>query len=726
MNYWLLTTEYPPFHGGGISTYCYFTAQMLAETGYSVTVFVPDDGISDLVAENSGPGITLVRFNSNRDRLHASLGYAARLSHAFAHLIQTRIEKEGAPDIIEAQDYLGIAYYLTQQKHLGYPFLGDIPIVITLHSPAFIYLEYNRVPTYRFPEFWTGEMEKQAIKAADLLISPTRFLVEEIGRYMDISDKPLHILGNPYTLPEKLLPGEEGIPKTSRFTRNKIVYYGKLSPQKGSFELLKYFKTLWDEGFQHSLHIVGGTDIVYHPEMQTMGQIVEQRYGAYIRKGLLRLYGKIRPDQIKENLEDAHVILVPSIVDNLPYVVMEAMSLGKVVLASRQGGQREMMEDGVSGFLFDHHEPGSFERQLLKILALPDETVEQIGARARQSVKESYSFGVIGPQKTRFLQNAKKQAIQDRHFPFLYQEKTVSPVDIPPGNRLLSVVIPYYNMGAYLEECVRSVQNSTYPEIEILIVNDGSTDEASLKKLEFIAGWEKVRVLHQKNQGLALTRNEGAGQARGAFLAFLDADDRIDPLYYEKAVRALQKNDNVYFAGAWVQYFENSDQLWPTFTPQPPYALVHNPVNSSGLVYKRAAFLEGGLNDPIVDYGLEDYESVVSMLHRGYNGVVLPEKLFYYRVRSGSMFRDITLEKLLYSNKYITEKHADYYTKFAVQTVNLLNANGPGYLFDNPTFEIKVSSQTAKESAFLLKVKSFVKRSQRLKKIVLTIKKLKR
>ena len=341
-------------------------------------------------------------------------------------------------------------------------------------------------------------------------------------------------------------------------------------------------------------------------------------------------------------------------------------------------------------------------------------------------MKASYSFGVIGPQKIRFLQNAKKQAIQDRHFPFLYQEKTVSPVDIPPGNRLLSIVIPYYNMGAYLEECVRSVQNSTYPDIEILIVNDGSTDEVSLKKLEFIAGWEKVRILNQKNQGLALTRNEGARQARGAFLAFLDADDRVDPLYYEKAVRALQKNDNVYFAGAWVQYFENSDQLWPTFTPQPPYALVHNPVNSSGLVYKRAAFLEGGLNDPIVDYGLEDYESVVSMLHRGYNGVVLPEKLFYYRVRSGSMFRDITLEKLLYSNKYITEKHADYYTKFAVQTVNLLNANGPGYLFDNPTFEIKVSSQTAKESAFLLKVKSFVKRSQRLKKIVLTIKKLKR
>ena len=719
MNYWLLTTEYPPFHGGGISTYCHFTALMLAEMGHKVTVFVQDDGIRDWdTSSNNNPGITLCRFNSNRNRLHTSLGYAARLSYEFADIVKTFIDRDGRPDIIEAQDYLGIAYYLTQQKHLGYPYLNDIPIAITLHSPAFIYLEYNRVPTYRFPDFWTGEMEKQAIGAADLLISPTRFLVEEISNYIDISCKPVHILANPYTPPE--------LPTPSRFTRNKIVYYGKLSPQKGSFELLKYFKDLWDEGFPHPLCIIGGTDIVYHPEMQTMGQLVARRYGSYIKKGLLQLHGKIRPDQIKDTLEDAHVILFPSTVDNLPYVVMETMSLGKVVLASKQGGQREMMEDGVSGFLFDHNEPGSFARQLQKILALPDQTVHQIGIAARHFVKKSYSFETIGPKKVRLLQEVSGARSEDRHFPFLHQEKTTAPAGIPSGNHLLSVVIPYYNMGPYIEECIRSVENSTYPDIEILVINDGSTDNSSLRTLALLEGRGKIRVIHQKNQGLALTRNEGARQARGTFLAFLDADDKVDPLYYEKTIRALKMNDNVYFAGSWVRYFENRSQLWPTFTPQPPYALVHNPLNSSGLVYKRAAFIAGGLNDPLVDYGLEDYESVISMLHQGFNGVVLPEVLFHYRVRTDSMFRAITREKLLYSNKYIAEKHADYYAKFAVQTVNLLNANGPGYLFDNPTLEVRVSATTAKENALLLKMKSFVKGNQQLKKIVLTIKKFNR
>ncbi|HMI59691.1 MAG TPA: glycosyltransferase [Puia sp.] len=561
-------------------------------------------------------------------------------------------------------------------------------------------------------------MEKQAIGAADLLVTPTRFIADEIQNYTDLSKKKVHLLANPYR------SGENEPPE--RFLRNKIVYYGKLSPQKGSFELLKYFKDLWDSGFRHPLYIIGGTDIVYHPEMQTMGQWVEKHYADYIAGGLLQLLGKIQPRQIKEQLSDAHLIIVPSIVDNLPYVVMETMSLGKVVLASRQGGQREMIEDGVSGFLFDHDVPGDFAARLLMILSLPDDEVQRIGSRACQRVRESYAFDVVGPQKIGLLQQMKSQSMPKDHFPFLHQEKSI-PLEnyqIPDGR--LTVVIPYYNMGPYIEECVRSVMDSTYKNLEVLIVNDGSSDPASIEKLKSFESQEKVRVFHQKNQGLALTRNEGARQAVGTYLAFLDADDKVAPSYYEKTITALKKNTNVYFAGAWVQYFENSRQLWPTFTPQPPYLFVHNPVNSSGLVYKRAAFLQGGLNDKRTDYGLEDYESVVNMMHHGFNGVVVPEVLFHYRVRSGSMFRAISREKLLYSNKYIIEKHADYYTKFAAQIVNLLNANGPGYLFDNPTLEVRVNSKMIRDNVVLLKIKSLVKGSQKLKKIVLSIKKFKR
>jgi len=402
---------------------------------------------------------------------------------------------------------------------------------------------------------------------------------------------------------------------------------------------------------------------------------------------------------------------------------MEAMSLGKIVLASIQGGQREMIEDGISGFLFDHNKPETFPEQLNKILSLDDEEIELIAAKAQQRIKELFAFKTIQKEKENFLQVVRSKAISKNHFPFVHQEEIEPPGEKGFEKDLLTVVVPFYNMGKYIEECIQSLINSSYKKMEIIIINDGSTDALSAEKLHKISSKENISIINRDNNGLAATRNYGASIAKGEFLAFLDADDKVASAYYEKAICALKQKDNVFFAGSWVQYFENSNAVWPTFTPQPPYALVHNPINSSGLVYKRNAFLKGGLNDAKVGYGMEDYESVIQMLHNGYNGIVLPEILFFYRVRSGSMFRNVTKEKLLYSNKYISEKHTHYYTKFAIQIINLLNASGPGYLYDNPTFEISVSTKSASESILFFKLKNFIKKSERLKKITLTLKK---
>jgi glycosyltransferase involved in cell wall biosynthesis len=271
-------------------------------------------------------------------------------------------------------------------------------------------------------------------------------------------------------------------------------------------------------------------------------------------------------------------------------------------------------------------------------------------------------------------------------------------------------------------ECVQSIRASTYRDIEILVINDGSTDPESLAVLKQLEQ-SGINVFHKPNEGLADTRNYGAGKATGDWLAFLDADDMVAPGYYEKALRVLKHYKNVFFVGSFAQYFGDTNRKWATYTPQPPYALVHNPVNSSGLVYKKAAFLEAGLNDKKVDYGLEDYESVIHLLSKGYNGVILPECLFQYRVRGDSMIRKITREKLLYSYKYIAEKHSSYYATFATQINNLLNANGPGFLFDNPTFAVTVVTNPEKNSWLFRKLKALVKKNRTLKKIALSLKK---
>src|SRR5689334_20942866 len=111
---------------------------MLVEMNVSLTTFIPDDTISDYNISNTPEANRIIRFNTNRSNSAAWLAYAARPSYEFANIVQDIIKIEGKPDIIEAQDYMGIAWYLLQFKHQLYPAVKDIPVVITLHSPSFL------------------------------------------------------------------------------------------------------------------------------------------------------------------------------------------------------------------------------------------------------------------------------------------------------------------------------------------------------------------------------------------------------------------------------------------------------------------------------------------------------------------------------------------------------------------------------------------------------------
>ena len=97
----------------------------------------------------------------------------------------------------------------------------------------------------------------------------------------------------------------------------------------------------------------------------------------------------------------------------------------------------------------------------------------------------------------------------------------------------VSVVIPCYNCIDYLEESVRSVLAQTLRELEILIVDDGSTDGSGALADSLAAQDDRIRVIHQKNGGLPVARNSGIDAACGEYIAFLDADDLVLPNAYE-------------------------------------------------------------------------------------------------------------------------------------------------------------------------------------------------
>ena len=93
---------------------------------------------------------------------------------------------------------------------------------------------------------------------------------------------------------------------------------------------------------------------------------------------------------------------------------------------------------------------------------------------------------------------------------------------------LISVVVPVYNVADFLRNCVDSILNQTYENIEILLVDDGSTDDSGRICDEYALADPRVVVIHNENQGVALTRNTGIEQARGEYIMFVDSDDWID------------------------------------------------------------------------------------------------------------------------------------------------------------------------------------------------------
>ena len=108
-------------------------------------------------------------------------------------------------------------------------------------------------------------------------------------------------------------------------------------------------------------------------------------------------------------------------------------------------------------------------------------------------------------------------------------------------NSLISVIIPVYNVEAYLDACVRSVVNQTYTELEILLVDDGSTDRSGALCDVWAARDARIRVIHKANGGLSDARNAGLEAARGAYIAFVDSDDRIAETMLEELCSALER-----------------------------------------------------------------------------------------------------------------------------------------------------------------------------------------
>ncbi len=110
------------------------------------------------------------------------------------------------------------------------------------------------------------------------------------------------------------------------------------------------------------------------------------------------------------------------------------------------------------------------------------------------------------------------------------------------NNSLVSIIIPVYNTAEYLEECIESVLNQTYKNIELILVNDGSTDNSG-EICKNYADKYPIKYIFQTNQGVSVARNNGLDAATGKYVYFLDSDDMIDSKFIETSVDVAEKEN---------------------------------------------------------------------------------------------------------------------------------------------------------------------------------------
>jgi glycosyltransferase involved in cell wall biosynthesis len=197
-------------------------------------------------------------------------------------------------------------------------------------------------------------------------------------------------------------------------------------------------------------------------------------------------------------------------------------------------------------------------------------------------------------------------------------------------NPHVSIIVPVFNAGRYLEQALRSTAAQTYRDFEVVVVDDGSTDRTTLALLEAARRQAGVTVHRTPNCGPAAARNTAIEHARGGYILPLDADDWLAPTFLAKTVPVLDANPEIGICYTWVGLVGGHTGIWRTGDFSLRALLSRCTVHVSAL-YRRELWAEVGGYDPRFVESWEDWDFWIGAATRGWQARCVPEVLMYYR-----------------------------------------------------------------------------------------------
>jgi glycosyltransferase involved in cell wall biosynthesis len=218
--------------------------------------------------------------------------------------------------------------------------------------------------------------------------------------------------------------------------------------------------------------------------------------------------------------------------------------------------------------------------------------------------------------------------------------------DLDMSHPILSVIIPAFNVESFIAAAIRSVQQQTFRDLEIIVINDGSTD-STRQVLDSFVDDPRVLIIHQDNLGTSGCRNSGLRVARGEYIGFLDGDDLWMPEHARKHVEVLSGNRGVDMTGSWWRViYENGLDTGRCGKPKKKRIEIEDLIRenilsgTSNVVIKREAIDKAGWFDPALKATV-DFDLFIRIAQlRPSNIYCIPEILTEYRLRQGQITKD--------------------------------------------------------------------------------------
>lgn len=251
-------------------------------------------------------------------------------------------------------------------------------------------------------------------------------------------------------------------------------------------------------------------------------------------------------------------------------------------------------------------------------------------------------------------------------------------------DKLISIIVPVYNVFEYVGMCLDSLLSQTYENIEIIIVDDGSTDESGKICDDYAQKYpDKIQVIHISNQGVSVARNRGIEMAKGEYLLFIDSDDWIEPKMIDILIKNLVDNDaDMSICSVNLNSYKEKDQLEEEchiqlFDQNELYKEILGNKHIYGYACNKLLkkSLVGEIRFDETLTVCEDMEFIVRYTEKCMRGVYTTAKLYHYRQRSESVTGDFNYDPRKLSIIKAYEKIVPIYENFCPECTYILLRN---------------------------------------------------